>query len=267
MTRNAKVGEYIIVNATERLDYWEKCGGMDYLINNNEKQKVVDLDLDGSPWIQIADKREWRINHGDYTLVEDTIRNNTIKIKRPSKANAEGMNWICESFGIEIEDDPERPKLIKELEKNFNIEWIEDTMKAEDIDLTKSAVFDEPLEGFEFRDANDREWHSILEDKLYSIRTKMSEPFTSVDEDGDFTNWIQCRPKPEPKTRPMTNLEVFQLMPIGTVLFADIETDYIVNVWNSNKNDDSWRYTIIDQAFKDLKNLDDIEWMKMEVKE
>lgn len=198
MTRNAKVGEYIIVNAQNILKY---------LIEEMGKLEVIGVCEEG-----VVITEGTLISHKDYTLVEDT-------------------------------------------------------MKAEDIDLSVDQVFEEPLDGFEFTDCEtplDSEW------RRYFLKGVMSANGKSNYWDERLTCWKYCRPiaKPEPKTRPMTNLEVFQLMPIGTVLFLDTDTDSIGTGWCTMVMGIKPRkYTIIDQAFKDLKNLDDIEWMKMEVKE
>ncbi len=145
---------------------------------------------------------------------------------------------------------------------------VEDTMKedkkAEEIDLKKSAVFDEPLKGYRFWDGVEQLGEK-QEGCLESIHMTKNEPY--VNEQG--TTWINCEKIPVivAKMKPMTNLQVFQLMPIGTVLFKDVNGE-IKSMWMSNYHAITGdEYTIIDQAFKDLKNLDDIEWMKMEVKE
>lgn len=235
MTRNAKVGEYIIVNATEMLGYW--CSEMEYLINNKEAHEVLGLFSDGDVRI----KGGWTINRKDYTLVEDTIVNTPLQAHCNNATNP-------------------RP---------FDYSGVEDTMKedkkAEEIDLKKSAVFDEPLKGYRFWDA-DCQVHDKSEGFLESIHMTKDEPY--VNEGG--TTWQYCEKIPVivAKMKPMTSLQVFQLMPIDTVLWQEInDTTYIFTEWSTCNTIKDYKYTIIDQAFKDLKNIDDIEWMKMEVKE
>ena len=210
MTRNAKVGEYIIVNATERLDGWDSRGGMDYLINNTDKHEIIGV---GSECVHLRTTNEWAIKHSQYTLVEDTMK---------------------------------------------------EDKKAEEIDLKKSAVFDEPLKGYRFWDGVEQLGEK-QEGCLESIHMTKNEPY--VNEQG--TTWINCEKIPVivVKRRHMTNLQAFQLMPIDTVLFKRADSQTVTNYFDSNPIIVPMKYTIIDQAFKDLKNLDDIEWMKMEVKE
>jgi len=245
MTRNAKVGEYIIVNATERLDYWGDL--YDYLINNKNMHEVKKVFCEEFAYIKRGGTL-FPIAHKDYTLVEDTIwaeQGNSIELRN---VTINRVN-LDEEFNLEI---PNR---------------VEDTMKAEDIDLSVDQVFVEPLDGFEFTDCEeprDSDW------LRYFLKGVMSANGKNNYWDERLTCWKYCRPiaKPEPKTRPMTNLEVFQLMPIGTVLWQEInDPTYIFTEWGTGNTPKKYNYTVIDQAFKELKTIDDIEWMKMEVKE
>ena len=212
MTRNAKVGEYIIVNATG--DKFAVKGADDRCV-------IVKDDRDGM---------DWPVFHTDYTLVEDTI------------VPADGQHTDG-GFYSEI---PNR---------------VEDTMKAEDIDLSVDKVFNPPIEGFEFKDYKG-DW--VKNDRLYAVLNECVHKFiTRCSGQVESNSYSDCRPiaKPEPKTRPMTEFERLKLDAIYKT-----KSGMMFEYWPNNTDVRTCLYCLrVD--FRKAENLDDIEWMKMEVKE
>jgi hypothetical protein len=130
------------------------------------------------------------------------------------------------------------------------------------IDLTKSNVWDVPLQGYEFSD-NGSDWH---DGELYAVIMREAYSYRVLVADERSNCFKLCRLKAMEKaikpSRPMTAFEVLKLTQ-SAVYFKDELDGEVTNRCSSIMNLGDIVYCT-GETFQAAENMEDIEWLPLE---
>ncbi len=201
------------------------------------------------------------------------------KVKIPSEPDSEwGIDWdisdTCGSIGNVVRiapdgyvgiDIPEHPVCGLGV-YTFHLSYLltepyNQSEQPMEIDLEKEQVFTEPLEGYEFRDSDWKNWSEI--EGLKAIAKDDEGVIYFFDE--ALVKWNYCRKiqeTPKPKTRLLTHFEILKM----DAVFRITGDNVLGTSWASSRNIECYEYCL-KSDFQKAQSFKDVVWKPLTTEE